>query len=385
METRRLYYEDAYIKNFTATVTACAPAGDRWAVILDATAFYPEGGGQAADTGYLSGVRVLDVQEQEEKVLHFCDGPLTVGSQVEGTVDFEPRFDRMQQHTGEHILCGLVHKRFGWHNVGFHMGEQVVTVDFDGPIPVSALPELEWQVNEAIWQNIPVETLTPSPEELPNVFYRTKKALPWPVRIVRVPGYDSCACCGLHVKTTAEIGLMKIFSCVKFHEGVRLEIACGRKAMALLRAVFEQNRQVSQAFSAQMMETGEGARKVNAQLSAQKQEIAALKAQLRQRIAADYAGYEKAIHFEPALTSAEVRELADAMADHRAEFAAVFSGTEEGGYSYCIISRCRDLRVLGKEMNASLQGRGGGRPDCQQGSVKATKAEIEAFFAQYRS
>lgn len=385
METRRLYYEDAYIKTFSATVLSCTPENDRWAVTLDATAFYPEGGGQAADTGFLDSVRVLDVQEREEKISHYCDGPLTVGAQVEGCIDFEPRFDRMQQHTGEHILCGFVHKQFGWHNVGFHMGEQVVTVDFDGPIPASALPELERQVNEAIWQNVPVETLTPSPEELPNVFYRTKKALPWPVRIVRVPGYDSCACCGLHVKTTAQIGLMKIFSCVKFHEGVRLEIACGRKAMALLCAVFEQNRQVSQTFSAQMLETGEGAKKASEQLSAQKSEIVALKAQLRQRIAAGYAGSEKAVRFEPSLTSAEVRELADAMADYCADFAAVFSGTEEGGYSYCVISRSRDLREFGKALNASLQGRGGGRGDCQQGSLKATKQEIEAFFVKLPS
>jgi alanyl-tRNA synthetase len=195
-----------------------------------------------------------------------------------------------------------------------------------------------------------------------------------------VPGYDSCACCGLHVKITAEIGVMKIFSCVKFHEGVRLEIACGRKAMILLRSIFEQNRQVSQAFSAQMLETGEGARKINEQLSAQKQEIAALKAQLRQRIAADYAGAERAVHFEPCLASAEIRELADAMANFCSDFAAVFSGTDESGYGYCVISRSRDLRELGKAINAQLQGRGGGRPDCQQGSVKATKAEIEAFL-----
>ena len=382
MEIRRLYYEDAYIKDFEATVMDCQPEANGWSVVLDATAFYPEGGGQAADTGFLADVRVLDVQEKDGQICHLCDGKLEVGTKVTGTVDFAPRFDRMQQHTGEHILCGLVHKQFGWHNVGFHMGEQVVTVDFDGPIPASALPELEWQVNEAIWQNIPVETFTPSPEELPNVFYRTKKALPWPVRIVRVPGYDSCACCGLHVKTTAEIGVMKIFSCVKFHEGVRLEIACGRKAMALLRAVFEQNRQVSQAFSAQMLETGEGARKANEQLSAQKQEIASLKAQLRQRIAADYAGVERAVHFEPSLTSAEVRELADAMANYCSDFAAVFSGTEEGGYSYCVISRSWDLRELGKAINSGLQGRGGGRPDCQQGSVKSRRAEIEAFFSR---
>ncbi len=381
METRKLYYEDSHCREFTAAVTACCPEGERWAVMLDATAFYPEGGGQAADTGKLGCARVLDVQERNGEVIHLCDKALDVGTAVAGIIDFDRRFDRMQQHTGEHILCGLVHKRFGWHNMGFHMGEQMVTVDFDGPIPPSALPELEREVNEAIWKNLPVETLVPSAEALPNVFYRTKRALPWPVRIVRVPGYDSCACCGLHVKSTAEVGLMKIFSCVKFHEGVRLEIACGRKAMTLLTAVFEQNRQVSQAFSAQMLETYDAARKVNQQLSAQKYEIAGLKKQLRGHIAAGYDGTDKAVHFEPGLTAGEVRELADSIADCCSSFAAVFSGADGAGYSFCMISRSRDLRALGKTLTDTLRGRGGGRPDCQQGSLQATRREIEDFFA----
>ena len=243
--TRKLYYEDCNLTEFTARVTACEEAKGGFRVTLDATAFYPEGGGQPWDLGTLGEANVLEVWEEGEEVIHLCDRPLHVGETVTGVIDWNRRFDLMQQHTGEHILSGVIHAKYGYHNVGFHMGADVITIDFDGLIPTEDLKELEDTVNAAIWQDLAVKCWYPSPEELPQVGYRTKKALPWPVRIVEVPGYDKCACCGVHTATTGQVGLVKIFSSMKFHGGSRLEMACGKRAMDLLTAVFDQNRLVS--------------------------------------------------------------------------------------------------------------------------------------------
>ena len=323
METRKLFYEDPNRTEFTATVLSCTAVAEGYAVILDQTVFYPEGGGQACDLGTLGGVQVLDVQEQGEAVVHICDMPLTCGQTVSGQIQWERRFDLMQQHTGEHILSGIIHRYFGYQNVGFHVGEQVMEVDFDGPIDPPMLARIEREANEAIWQDIPVKCWYPSQEELPQVTYRTKRALPWPVRIVQVPGYDSCACCGIHVSTTGQVGLIKILSCVKFHQGVRLEMVCGARALDMVCKIFEQNKLVSQTFSAKMLETGEAAQRVSEQLAAEKFRCAGLEKQVLENIAKGYAGAENVLHFEPELSPGGIRDLADKIACYCSGYAAV--------------------------------------------------------------
>lgn len=380
MKTNKLFYADTSLKEFSAVVVDCFEGKQGFEVELDQTAFYPEGGGQAADKGTLGGIEVLHVHEDGDRVLHRLEKPLTVGEQVEGIVDYDHRFDLMQQHSGEHIVSGIINRRFGYHNVGFHMGTGLVTIDFDGPIPVEELARIELEANQAIWQNLPIKCWYPTPEELPTVNYRSKRALPWPVRVVEVPGFDKCACCGVHVAATGEIGLIKLMTCIKFHEGVRIEMACGARALNYLTAVYEQNRQVSQAFSAKVLETGEAARRMNEVLAAEKFKVAGLQKQVFASIARDYAGKGTVIHFELGLQSAQVQELCDAIAEGCGGLAAVFSGTDADGYSYCLMQRGGDLRSLNKAMTASLSGRGGGKPEYQQGSVKAPRADIEAFF-----
>ena len=382
METRKLYYEDCHLAAFSAVVLACEKAENGYDVVLDATAFYPEGGGQASDVGSLGTVRVLHVRETGETVVHLCDGPLEVGRTVEGRIDYAHRFDLMQQHTGEHIVSGIINRRYGYHNTGFHMGSDVITIDFDGVIPAEDLPAIEAEANSAVWQNLPVTCWVPEPEELPNVFYRTKRALPWPVRIVQVPGFDSCACCGVHVAATGEIGLIKLFSVIGFRGGSRMEIACGRRAYEMLNAAYDQNRQVSQAFSAQVTATGEAARRMNEVLAQQKYRIAGLEKQIFALTAKGYASLGNVVHFEEDLEPTAVRELADAIGEVCGGTAAVFSGSDGSGYSYCLVSRREDLRQLGKAMTQELSGRGGGKPGFQQGRVQAAKAEIREFFAK---
>ena len=382
MQTRKLYYEDSHLRTFTAEVLSCEKTEKGYEVILDATAFYPEGGGQAADTGTLNGIRVKDTRERGETVVHLCEAALEPGTVAEGRIDYENRFRRMQQHSGEHIVSGIINRRWGYHNVGFHMGSDIITIDFDGVIPAEELASIEAEANGAVWQNLSVKCWYPSEEELPSVFYRTKRALPWPVRIVQVPGFDSCACCGTHVKATGEIGIIKLFSAMGFRGGTRLEMACGDSALKLLNQAYEQNRQVSQAFSAKIQETGAAARRMNEVLAEQKYRITGLERRIFAAIAADYANKGNICHFEEGLDNVAVRELADAIAENSGGWAAVFSGSDENGYAFCLVTRQGDLRSLGKEMTRQLNGRGGGKPICQQGRVQAEKVAIEAFFAE---
>ena len=377
MHTEKLYYQDPHLRHFSATVLSCEAVKSGYQVVLDATAFYPEGGGQACDLGTLGSARVLDVQEQGHAVVHLCDSALEVGATVEGEIDWARRFDLMQQHSGEHIVSGLVHSMFGWHNVGFHMGSQLMTIDFDGPIPAEALPDIERRANEAVWANLPVRCWYPEPEVLPTVTYRSKKALPWPVRIVEIPGIDNCACCGTHVKQTGEIGLIKLVSCIKFHQGVRIEMACGRNALGLAQAVFDQNRLVSQAFSAKMLETGAAAAKMNEALAAEKFRTTGLQKRLFDAIAESYRGICCPLHFEEDLSGSALRELAEKI-EKVCHGAIVCVGTDESGYTVCITGE--DARSVGTRAAKALNGRGGGNQHAYQGFFRASRAQIACFF-----
>jgi alanyl-tRNA synthetase len=262
------------------------------------------------------------------------------------------------------------------------MGNQSITIDFDGVIPMEEIPDIEREANEAVWKNLPVSCTYPSEQALETIAYRSKKALPWPVRIVEVPGSDTCACCGTHVKFTGEIGVIKLISAMPFRGGTRMEMACGAQALHLLNACFDQNRLVSQAFSAKILETGEAAQRMNDQVAALKYRLTGLERQIFESIAANCAGKGDVVHFEENLDNVAVRELADKIADVCGGMAAVFSGSDADGYAFCMVAREGDLRQLCKDMTAALGGRGGGKSNFQQGRVSSSKAEIEAFFVK---
>ena len=382
METRKLYYEDCHLSRFSARVLRCETGVDGFRVVLSATAFYPEGGGQPGDTGTLGGTAVLDTREDRGEIVHLCREPLTVGETVEGIIDYDRRFGFMQQHTGEHMVSGILHRLLGLHNTGFHIGAEGGTVDFDGVVPPELLPEIEAEANRGVWRNVPLHIFTPRAEELPNVTYRTKRALPWPVRIVEIPGFDTCACCGIHCAATGEVGLVKLFSSIPFRGGSRMVMACGGLALEILNRAYTQNKLVSQAFSAPMGETGEAANRMNDLLARQKYRISALERRIWDGIAEGYRGKGNVLRFEPGLDGTGLRELADRIAGCCGGVANLFSG-EDGNYGFCLASREGDLRPLCKEMTQSLSGRGGGKPGFQQGTVKATRQEIEAFFRNH--
>ena len=381
MATQKLYYLDAHQKTFTAAVLSCVPGKHGYDVVLDRTCFYPEGGGQPGDTGSLSGVRVTDTHERGDEIVHFCDAPLAVGETVEGAIDYDRRFSFMQLHSGEHILSGIVHRRFGYENVGFHMGTDFVTIDFSGMLGPDDLAAVEAEANEWIWKNIPIRITWPSPDELAAIPYRSKKELTGQVRIVTIPDVDICACCGTHVSNTGEIGFVKIFSCVKFHDGVRLEILCGRRALQYMSALVEQNRRVSGFLSAKPLQTADAAARLLEAEAALKLRAAQLEEQVFAQKAQALAGAGNVLLFEPPMTPDSVRRLTDLVMTACGGRAAVFAGSDAEGYKYAVGEADGDLRQFVKELNAELHGRGGGKPFFAQGSVAASRAGIEAFFA----
>mgnify|MGYP004566589171 FL=1 len=379
METVRLYYQDAHLREFSAHVVSCEPEKEHWAVVLNQTAFYPEGGGQPGDTGTLDSVRVLDTHARGEEVVHYCDAPLTPGSAVRGTIDWARRFDYMQQHSGEHIVSGIIHRRFGYENVGFHMGADMVTIDFSGMLTMDDVREIEREANEAVWANLPIVVSWVDGEEKANAVYRSKKPISGVLRLVSIPAIDVCACCGTHVSMTGEIGLIKIFTCQKFHDGVRLEMLCGRKAYSYVNSILEQNKRISGLLSAKPQQTAQAAERMLDELAQVKYRAGALELRLIAQAAAELTGKGDSLLFMD-LSADGLRQMADAGMHACGGVCAVFTGSDEAGWRYAIGHAGGDLRAFSKCMNDALRGRGGGKPEFVQGSVQASRAEIEAFW-----
>jgi len=382
METEKLYYHDAYLKEFTATVLSCEQSKGGWQVVLDRTAFYPEGGGQPADHGTLDGVAVTDVHEKDGVVFHTCTQEVEIGKAISGIIDWTRRFDHMQQHSGEHMISGILCADYHCDNVGFHMGADIVTIDYNTEISWEQLMDAERKTNEVIWANRPVEITYPSAAELEALDYRSKKELTGQVRIVAFPEADCCACCGTHVHRAGEVGLVKVLSVQKFREGVRLEILCGKRALDYLGRVYEQNRTVGQRLSVKAFDTAAAVERLEAELSAAKFRCAQLEEAVFASIAGQQKGKGDVVLFQSAMKGDSVRRLADAVAHRSGGLAAVFAG-EDSQYAYALVQAdAKDISAMVKDMNKVLNGRGGGRNGFAQGSVQASRQEIEAFFKQ---
>ena len=361
-ETKRLYYEDVYKKEFTAKV--------------------PEGGGQPSDTGYLNDVKVKEVHEKEGELLHYTDQPMEVGTEVQGRIDWARRFDLMQQHSGEHMVSGLIHEAYGYDNVGFHMGSDTITIDLNGPLDEAQLAEIERKTNQKIWEDTQIKIIYPTAEELEKIDYRSKKELTGQVRIVEFPGVDICACCGTHVTHTGEIGMVKLLSVEKFREGVRIEMICGKRVLDYLNMVNDQNHQISVKLSAKMDKTAQAVERLQEENFRLKGQVGQLVDDMCRKEAERYAGSGSVLIFMDGMDADSVRKLADAVTQTCQGCCAVFSGNADGSYKYAMGEKDGDLRQFTKEMNAKLNGRGGGKPFFVQGSVQASEKEIRNFFEQ---
>ena len=378
-ETEKLYDKDSHMKEFEALVTACEEdeKSGGYKVILDRTAFFPEGGGQFGDVGRLDETEVTDTKERGGVIYHKTKEALEPGRRVKGKIDFAVRFDRMQQHSGEHILSGLVHNLYGYDNVGFHLGAEVTTLDFNGELTEEQVKDLELRANQAVWEDVPVQVLYPTKEQLKNVDYRSKIEIEGQIRIVSIPGYDICACCAPHVDRTGEIGLVKIISCERHRGGCRMTILCGLRALADYRRKQLSVTEVSVALSAKPEKIGEAVLHVKEQLDRKKEQLNRMQGlYLSQKLAQLTPGDKNVCIIEEELDNIAARNFVNSAMERCEGICGVLIGTDEGGYHYILGSRTVDLRAFCKMLNERFQGKGGGKPEMVQGSLTGAAEEI---------
>ena len=377
--TEKLYYLDSHLFSFDALVLDCREEKQGWSVVLDRTAFFPEGGGQLADTGTLGGVNVLDVHEREGEIRHNTDAPLMVGAYVHGEIDAEQRLRRMQNHSGEHILSGLVHSTCGWDNVGFHMGAECMIIDFSGELSWEQLMDLETRANALVRLNLPLHIWFPTVAELKTLEYRSKLELTENVRIVEIPGVDRCACCAPHVERTGEVGVIKILDSTRHRGGQRVSVICGLDALEDYRARQESVTDISRALSAKRSEAFQAVQRILSEQQQMKERLDTLSMKLVGFMAAAEPSTDgNILVFDDSLGEIAQRELVNLLKEKAGGFAAVFVGSDREGWRYIIGSLHADLRAGARAVNAAIDGRGGGRPQMIQGSAGACEAEIKS-------
>lgn len=385
-KTVRLYDTDAYKTEFEAEVLACEEVEKKekkvYQVWLDQTLFFPEEGGQSPDMGTIDSIKVLDVQIKDEVITHTLAAPLAVGTTVKGVVDWKHRFYNMQQHSGEHIFSGIVHNRFGYDNVGFHLSDSIVTMDFNGVITAEDIEEIETEVNQAIIENIPVEVSYPTKEELKVLEYRSKIEIEGQVRIVTIPGYDVCACCAPHVRRTGEIGMLKVMNVQSYKGGVRISILCGFRALEAFRQKADIITELMAQFSTNQEALVENVTKLKNTNQTMKNQLASAKQELMEyKVAAIPEDSENAILFESDLETPVVRNVVNGLVEKFAGISAVFVGDDENGYQFIVGSKNKDCRAIAAALREKLSARGGGSDKMIQGSVAASQLQIEELLA----
>jgi len=379
--TKKLYDLDAYQREFEAEVVSCEEREEKerkvYEVILNQTLFFPEEGGQSPDKGTIEGVMVLDVQIKKDVIVHTVERPLEAGAKVHGMIDWQHRFYNMQQHSGEHIFSGLVHSKFGFNNVGFHLSDNIVTMDFDGVMMAEEVADIEYRANEVIVGNLPVEVTFPAKEELAELNYRSKIEIEGQVRIVTIPGVDVCACCAPHVKHTGEIGMLKVMSLSNYKGGVRISILCGFRALLAFRQKAEIVSAISGSLSANqelLPDLVEKMKKSNQDL---KYRLAGAKQKLmEQKLAEIPKEQEHVVLFETDIETTVMRNVVNELTAVHSGICGIFVGTEEEGYNFIIGSSTRDCRELASLLREKAGARGGGSAAMIQGSVKAKEQEL---------
>lgn len=384
MKTERLFDTDSKLCEFDATVLECCARTDgNFDVVLAKTAFFPNEGGQACDTGRLGDACVLSVDEQGGVITHTTDKALTVGDIVHGVIDWEPRFRKMQNHTGEHIISGLIFANFGYNNVGFHLGYDDVTADFDGELSAADIRKIERLANDVVFACRKVSARYPDSQELENMQYRSKLDITEGVRIVEIEGVDKCACCAPHVENTGEVGLVKILDHIRYKGGVRIHMQCGLDALDDYNARYDQIRRVSMVISAKQDEIAEGVERLldeqsrlKAQLSALKRELMAYKLEKLEYTQGSVCLFEDMTDMPAA------RNFVNEAVKKTGRICALFCGNDSDGYKYILASETVDLKANMAKINAAIDGKGGGSPKMIQGSCNAKREIIEKLFEE---
>lgn len=378
--TLKLYENNSYIKEFTATVTSCTEIDGKYLVTLDKTAFFPEGGGQASDKGFINNIAVLDVQEKGEEVVHTLEKPLNVGEEVSGKIDFALRFLRMQNHCAEHILSGVIHKLFGYNNVGFHMNDSLVTFDVDGTLTAEDIEKVEVQANLAVFENAEITVSYPNADEFETIDCRSKIELKEGVRLITVKGFDTCACCAPHPSRAGEIGLIKIVNFYSFKGGTRIEMVAGSLALKDYSYLHNAAKTIMKQLSVKREEIAEAVKKLGDDLAASRFENKGLSEKLAisnlktQKVGESVVGFTENAEFNT------LRNIANNLCE-TAKTVALFSFEQDNNFNYLLLSKSENLTEITKSLNSAFSGKGGGKPNCTQGKlVTSGQNEILEFI-----
>lgn len=378
----RLYEKDAYQTTFSGKVLSCEEDGKRWKILLDQSCFYPEGGGQPADSGVIAQAKVLDVQEKNGEVVHWTDRPLEVGRQVEGKIDWDRRYYFMQNHTGEHLVSGLIHKKYGYENVGFHMNEEMVTIDVGGVLTQEQCDEIEREANEELHKGREIEIFYPSREELETIAYRSKKEIQGQVRIVRIPECDTCACCGSHVKNTMEIGLIKLLTVQHYKSGVRITMLCGKKAFEDYERKHKSVMEISRMLSAKPEETSAAVGHLREENQNLKQRVGQLRQLLLEAKAKMIPENQKEIFLcDENLEASDLRHMINALIQ-KGDHVMVLAPAKDAMFYYAAASRVMDSRQISKELAQRFGAKGGGSAQMVQGTISGEIGQIERMFCE---
>lgn len=386
MSTKKLYDIDAYAVKFEACVISCEAqecvntAGDTslvYAVVLDQTLFFPEEGGQTPDKGTIENAIVFDVQIKKDVITHYLDKPLQVGETVHGEIDWQHRFFNMQQHSGEHIFSGMAYRKYGYKNVGFHLSNQIVTMDFDHAFTPEQLEEMEWEINKAIVANVEIKTGYPAKEELAQMEYRSKIEIDGDVRIVEIPGYDICACCAPHVRRTGEIGMFKIQTAQNYKGGMRISFLCGFRALEEYRKKAQIISELSGILTTNQDNLAEYVSKLKTQVQSLKTQLSNAKQDImNSKVEKIPAEQKDVILFERDLDTPVMRSVVNKLVEAHDGICAVFVGNDTDGYNYIIGSKTVNCKDVAAKLRETLEARGGGSSQMIQGSVNATEQQI---------
>ena len=377
-EFQEYYYRHPYANELDTVVLSCHACKDGYKVVLKDTIFYPEGGGQPCDKGTIQGVEVIDVQREKEGIVHITKDFLPVGEKVHCEIDWEYRFDLMQNHTGEHIFSGVVKQLYGYSNVGFHMGEYI-SADFNGELTEANIEEVERRVNQAIWTNLSVQEIFCSPHETAKYEYRSKIEIAGITRIVSIEGYDMCACCGMHVKNTGEIGICKVISFEKLRNKTRVFLLSGRRAFIYLGRIQQENTMISKMLSAKPLEISVAVSHLQQRYLDVQKLYRSVSMEMMMKDADKIPTHDAILYTSVLADSEGMRAFCNRCIENGISTVMVIAKNEVG-YAYVIMSKTIDLQSIRAAFNLRINAKGGGNDEMMQGSCTATPTEISHAF-----
>ncbi len=379
--TERLFDLDSKLCEFDAEVISCEIAGEKYEILLDKTAFFPNEGGQTSDIGILGSAQIENVIERDGKIFHISSSPLTVGETVHGKIDFSHRYYNMQNHTGEHIISGIVHAKYGYDNVGFHLSREGMTVDFSGELTRSQLDEIEELANRVIYECHPIKCYYPAKEGLSGISYRAKLENIENTRLVEIEGVDICACCAPHVHNTGEVGIIKILDFIRYKGGVRLNVVCGMAALYDYREKYNQCKLIGGALSVKQNEVFDATQRLLDTIDGYREKLYLAKRSLREyKIASIDATDGNVCIFEDDGDMNDMRELLNSIMPKCSGICACFVGNDRDGYKFIAASERVNMREIATKMKNELNARGGGSEKMIQGSIASSREKIQDFF-----